>query len=337
MAEVITKPVFWVIMVAIWALVFPMITGAYNSIYANTIDAAAITSERFERVMPKGTHTSAKDAWEARTAVVDSTATAAAVVATSAYKVGNDSGKCKIPVSGTSAGDEYYTPSGNVVVMSATTGEIADCKWEKRTPIFGFANGFIRVLLQMLALAAPLGFMLMLAYFGSMLVAMGSGHPIMQVIMTVILVLVGAILLNIALPYISGRLPGDRRQPFRRLRPGAGPDRRAPEELLRRDPDSRIHRGRMDHSRPDAQQRRYQPRILRRQRDVMGLFMAVLLLWRITQGLHRRGDVLPSLALQAVLPAVLLGTLLVTAVLASPRALTDPDRLSKGEELRWPQ
>ena len=71
MAEVITKPVFWVIMVAIWALVFPMITGAYNSIYANTIDAAAITSERFERVMPKGTHTSAKDAWEARTAVAD--------------------------------------------------------------------------------------------------------------------------------------------------------------------------------------------------------------------------------------------------------------------------
>ena len=55
----------------------------------------------------------------------------------------------------------------------------------------------------MLALAAPLGFMLMLAYFGSMLVAMGTGHPIMQVIMTVILVLVGAILLNIALPYIS--------------------------------------------------------------------------------------------------------------------------------------
>ena len=203
MAQMITKPVFWVIMVAIWALVFPMITGAYNSIYANTIDAAAITSERFERVMPKGTYTSAKDAWEARTAVVDSTATAAAVVATSAYKVGNASGKCKIPVSGTSAGDEYYTPSGNVVVMSATAGEIVDCKWEKRTPIFGFANGFIRVLLQMLALAAPLGFMLMLAYFGSMLVAMGTGHPIMQVIMTVILVLVGAILLNIALPYIS--------------------------------------------------------------------------------------------------------------------------------------
>ena len=230
MAAVITKPVFWVIMVAIWALVFPMITGAYNSIYANTIDAAAITSERFERLMPKGTHTSAKDAWEARTAVADEVSltrvatggTRPAFSGTTAYKVSEGTnGACKIGElakkgSGGANTDighaaaEFYTPSGNLVtVAGAAAGNtdlditIDNCKWEKRTPIFGFANGFIRVLLQMLALAAPLGFMLMLAYFGSMLVAMGTGHPIMQVIMTVILVLVGAILLNIALPYIS--------------------------------------------------------------------------------------------------------------------------------------
>ena len=92
MSSVITRPVFWVVMIAIWSLVFPLIAGAYNSISLNTVDSAASTSERFDRVFPKGTHANSEDAWESLTAVVAHGGTAAAIVATSAYKIGDDSG-----------------------------------------------------------------------------------------------------------------------------------------------------------------------------------------------------------------------------------------------------
>ena len=230
MAGLITRPVFWVIMTAIWSLVFPLITGAYNSVYANTIEAASITAERFDRVIPRGTDTTktAEDIWQARTATESggaalggSTAAAVSFTAETTYKVikGTDNA-CKLgsvaaPSSGsnTLAASQFYTPSGNIVrapavtvasTASAADITIANCEWKARSPIFGVFNGFVRVLLQMLALAAPLGFMLSLAYFGSMLVSMGAGNPILQVVMTVVLVLIGAILLNIVLPYISG-------------------------------------------------------------------------------------------------------------------------------------
>ena len=206
MAEIITRPVFWVIMVAMWALVFPLIMGAYNGIYLNTVDAGANTSERFDRVMPKGTHSSAQDAWEAKTAVVAHGGTAAALVATSAYMVGAkaaDDDACVITVTAPTAASEWYTPSGNVVATAANSAEIANCTFEPRSPIFGVFNGFVRVLMQVIALAGPLGFMLALAYFGSMLIGMATGHPVLRVVMVVILVLIGAILVNIVLPYIG--------------------------------------------------------------------------------------------------------------------------------------
>ena len=202
-ADLIKRPVFWVIIIAIWSLVFPLITGAYNSVYTNTIEAASITAERFDRIFPKGSHTGAEDAWQSRTATVDHGGTAAALSNTSAYMVGDDgSDDCEITATVT-AGTEFYTPSGNLVTTNAS-GIIANCEWKERSPIFGVFNGFVRVLLQMLALAAPLGFMLALSYFGSMLISMGGGQPIIQIVMTVVLVLIGAILLNIVLPYISG-------------------------------------------------------------------------------------------------------------------------------------
>ena len=206
MAEIITRPVFWVIMVAMWALVFPLIMGAYNGIYLNTVDAGANTSERFDRVMPKGTHSSAQDAWEAKTAVVDHGGTAAALVATSAYMVGAkaaDDDTCVITVTAPTSASEWYTPSGNVVATAANSAEIANCTFEPRSPIFGVFNGFVRVLMQVIALAGPLGFMLALAYFGSMLIGMATGHPVLRVVMVVILVLIGAFLVNIVLPYIG--------------------------------------------------------------------------------------------------------------------------------------
>ena len=229
MAEIITRPVFWVIMVAMWALVFPLIMGAYNGIYLNTVDAGANTSERFDRVMTKGSHTSAQDAWEAKTSVADeaslsrvvSTGTAPTFSGTTAYMVAKGTnGACKIGelaerATGAAsdighAAAEFYTPSGNLVtVPAAAVGDttvdivISNCSYEARSPIFGVFNGFVRVLMQVIALAGPLGFMLALAYFGSMLIGMATGHPVLRVVMVVILVLIGAILVNIVLPYIG--------------------------------------------------------------------------------------------------------------------------------------
>ena len=218
MSGIITKPVFWVIMVAMWALVFPLIMGAYNGIYLNTVSSGTTTSERFDRVIPKGTNTASQDAWEAKTAVVDFTASAAGTavtaVVTSAYILGGDSGKCHV-------GDlaktgvtpfEAYTPSGNSVNVTAD-GKVLGCQYEERSPIFGVFNGFVRVLMQVIALAGPLGFMLALAYFGTMLIGTATGHPVLRVVMVVILVLIGAILVNIVLPYIGDvflAIDGDR-------------------------------------------------------------------------------------------------------------------------------
>ena len=63
MSSLITKPVFYVIMLAMWGLVFPLIAGAYNSINLNTVSSGMMASERIDRVVPKGTHASAEAAW----------------------------------------------------------------------------------------------------------------------------------------------------------------------------------------------------------------------------------------------------------------------------------
>ena len=110
---------------------------------------------------------------------------------------------CEITAT-TVAASVFYTPSGNEVVIAGTDGIITGCEYSAKSPIFGFANGFVRILMQVIALAGPIGFMLSLAYFGSMLIGSATGHPILRVIMLVVLVLVGAILLNIVLPYIAG-------------------------------------------------------------------------------------------------------------------------------------
>ena len=204
MSGVITRPVFWVIMIAMWGLVFPLIAGAYNSINLNTVSAGSTTSERFDRIIKKGTYENAEAAWLAKIGVIDHGGTAAAHVANNAYMVGDASGDCEIEISGATVNEKWYTPSGNEVSLNSTGGGITGCKYTDKSPIFGVFNGFVRVLMQVIALAGPLGFMLALAYFGSMLIGQATGHPVLRVVMVVVLVLVGAILVNIVLPYIAG-------------------------------------------------------------------------------------------------------------------------------------
>ena len=206
MSQIITRPVFWVIMIAMWSLVFHLIVGAYNGIYLNTVEAGVTTSERFDRVIPKldgTTVRTSEEAWQARTATLDHGGTAAALVATTAYKLGDNAGNCELTLTAPAGVTEWYTPSGNAVTTAAAGTEISGCEWLPRSPIFGVFNGFIRVLLQVIALGGPLGFMLALAYFGSMLIGVATGHPVLRVVMVVIVVLVGAILVNIVLPYIG--------------------------------------------------------------------------------------------------------------------------------------
>ena len=203
MSTIITRPAFWVIMMAMWALVFPLITGAYNSIYTNTIDAGSMTSERIDRVVFGTATQTAKQAWEAATGNAKD-AGSASPAATDIIKLSNASNKCSASSATSAYSGTIYTPSGNVVTFESGSNNISGCTWQKKSPVFGVFNGFVRVLLQVIALAAPIGFMLALAYFGNMIMeGMSDTHPILKVVMVVIMVLVGAILVNIALPYIA--------------------------------------------------------------------------------------------------------------------------------------
>ena len=110
---------------------------------------------------------------------------------------------CEITHTAAATATDWYTPSGNIVKSTGTDENVIGCTWTDRSPIFGVFNAFVRVLMQVIALAGPLGFMLALAYFGSMLIGSASGDPVLRIVMTVVLVLVGAILVNIVLPYIA--------------------------------------------------------------------------------------------------------------------------------------
>ena len=214
MGGMITRPVFWIMSLAMWSLVLPLIIGAYNGIFLNTVDAAEVQSERFDVLMPAEGYADAESAWQARTAnlAFSTGGTAAATVLTTAYGVGQDGDGCKI-LAVTAVGDVFYSASGTELTTSSVTGGITGCTWMAKTPIFGVFTVLVKLLLQVLALAGPLGFMLALAYFGNLMATAGSGHPLLQIVFVVLTVLVGALLVNIILPYIANvfhAIDGDR-------------------------------------------------------------------------------------------------------------------------------
>ena len=202
--NVIQGPVGYLIGMVVWLIAAPMLMGALNQWYTQSIDAAVTDSERFDRIVVKGSNT-AEEAWGAVTAVVPHSASAAAKVNTSAYEVGNASGGCEVKLSGAAAGDEYYTPSGTTVKLSSATGGIAGCDWEPKSGIFDAAGlgGLIRIILQAAGLAPPVAILAVLGAFGASFIRNMGGHPILAAIVTVVAFLMVSTILNSLVPFLT--------------------------------------------------------------------------------------------------------------------------------------
>ena len=211
-ASVIKGPVGFLVGLVIWLIVMPLILGAINGWYLLTVDACVIDSERVDRVVAKGTHANAEDAWEGVTAVgtaVGSTTYAAAT----AYRLQAGTGTaCTVGgarTTGTLPAADVYTPSGSVVAVAAgaTTDApiVTGGQWEGVSGLFtaGGLGSLIRLVLQAAGLAPPIAIMAVLGSFGQSFVKRMGGNPIIAAVVTVITLLLVATLLNSLVPFIA--------------------------------------------------------------------------------------------------------------------------------------
>ena len=218
-ADLIKGPVGQVIGLVVWLLVFPLILGAVNGWYLQSVSAGTVSGERFDRIVVKGTN-DVEDAWKAATAVADSfTASAAdsALDANTVYRVSNDGGDCTIGATDATAANNFiaataYTPLGSVVKVPAVAGattvdqiKITGCKWSEAGSVFGAGglSGLIEIILQAAGLAAPIALLFALGTFGTSFLKNMGTHPILAAVMTVIAFLLVATLLNTFIPFLT--------------------------------------------------------------------------------------------------------------------------------------
>ena len=201
-ADLIRGPVGKVLGLIVWLVVFSLLIGAINGWYTQSVEAGVVAGERFDRVVPKDDgDPDADDRWAQVTAVVTSSSTEAAHSHTSAYKLSDSSGSCKIQVTDATTA---YTPIGTEVEVSAT-GLISGCEFSEAGSVFnaGGLGGLVEIILQAAGLAPPLALLFALGTFGqSFLRNMGS-HPILAAVLTVIMLLLVATLLNTFVPFLT--------------------------------------------------------------------------------------------------------------------------------------
>ena len=207
-AGAITNPVNRIIGLSAWSIAFALILGAVNGWYMQAVDAGVVGAERFDRVVAAGSNNS-EDAWKGVTAVVEHGGTAAAAVASSAYKLGGVSGACTITAIVTTAeAGKYYTPAGSSVTVGvhATAAPISGCKYASGTSIFntGGLGGLASLILQACGLAAPVVLMFELGKLGQNFATNFTDNAILGAVITVIMFLVVATLLNVFVPFLTG-------------------------------------------------------------------------------------------------------------------------------------
>ena len=205
--DLIRGPVGMVIGLVVWLIVFPLILGAVNGWYLQSVNAGVVSGERFDRVVPRAaTDIKADERWAAVTAV---SATGADVpVATTAYMITEGTGgTCNIG-DGTdvTAAQDWYTPLGTTVSSAAASGEISGCKYSSAGGVFnaGGLSGLIEIILQAAGLAAPIALLFALGTFGTSFLKNMGNHPILAAVLTVISFLLVATLLNTFIPFLSG-------------------------------------------------------------------------------------------------------------------------------------
>ena len=189
-ASVIKGPVGFLVGLVIWLIVMPLILGAINGWYLLTVDACVIDSERVDRLIAKGTHANAEDAWEAATSTT---------VVNLAVGTGTPPACTATLTTGT-----YYTPSASPVEV-ATANTIPGGEWEPVSGLFtaGGLGSLIRLVLQAAGLAPPIAIMAVLGSFGQSFVKRMGGNPIIAAVVTVITLLLVATLLNSLVPFIA--------------------------------------------------------------------------------------------------------------------------------------
>lgn len=218
--NIVKGPIGYIIGLIAWLVVFSLFIGAINGWYLNLQATGTFQSERFDRIVffdaNNVQNETVDDRWGKVTAVVNNqTADVASGAATStnAYKInlvtGGTAGTANTCKVGASVSDtafvDAYTPRGTKIKVGASDGLITGCKWELASDVLlaGGLSGLVEIILQAAGLAPPIGLLYVVGTFGSAFIRNLSGNPIMVAVLTAILLLIVASLLEYFLPFLS--------------------------------------------------------------------------------------------------------------------------------------
>ena len=201
----ITGPIGKVLSLILLMAVFGLALGVMNSWFLFTKDTGLVHNERVDRIVLKGSHTTPDEAWASVTAVVAHGGTAASVVNTSAYSIGNDSGDCEIEVSGATVGSVWYSPSGTEVTLSSATGGITGCEWDEESNLFKVAgmSQLIEIILQAAGLAGPVFLLMEVGGFAKTFTSKMGGGPVMSIVLTLVVLLLVGTMMSTFVPFLS--------------------------------------------------------------------------------------------------------------------------------------
>ena len=220
-ADVIRGPVGMLIGLVVWLVVTPLLLGAINGWYLQAVDAGEVRGERVDRVVLKAAgDTNANTRWgKATSAAAPFTSDSATydISATTAYKLVKDGDNCKVGASSTTEANTvpaatWYTPLGSEVTSAAVVAGtdddsaiIAGCKWAPAGSVFnaGGLSGLIEIILQAAGLAPPIAVLIALGHFGQSFMRQMGGHPILAAVITVIVMLLVATLVNSLIPFLT--------------------------------------------------------------------------------------------------------------------------------------
>ena len=224
-ADIIRGPVGRILGLIVWLVVFGLLVGAINGWYLQGHDAGTVSGERFDRLVAKGNNNNVDNVWQAVTSVAgppDSQGEADTAISTTiAFKIGQNAAGtgCEIaahagahPPFDYMGPHEFYSPIGSEITVSIATGNgdaagvVGGCVWSDAGSVFksGGLGGLVEIILQAAGLAPPIALLFALGSFGTAFMKNMGSHPILAAVMTVIMLLLVATLLNTFVPFLTG-------------------------------------------------------------------------------------------------------------------------------------
>ena len=235
----ITGPVGKVLGLILLMSVFGLGLGTMNAWYLQTVDAGVINNERFDRVVLKGSHGTADDAWAAVTGTETNptlnypttTGEANALRPSQhnptnhkALRVVKEDGECKAYTSGQVSSNNHfiasetaYTPIGTEVTIDGVSNgtvtgtasrkpaKVIGCEWQEESKIFKQAGmgGLIAIVLQAVGLAGPVLLLTEVGTFASSFARRAGGNPILSIVITLIVLLLVGTMMQTFVPFLS--------------------------------------------------------------------------------------------------------------------------------------